>query len=215
MKNLDCYRKKFSDKPNRNPLSSFFITFPQCGEITRIEFTEKLFTDKDHKDKIMTVRETHSDGGYHLHLITKLSKKITKSQLLNKLEKIYPDDYKRIDVQILINWAKAIEYLKKEDMQPYLVNVTLVDTSKNDPDFISDDEIEKMWFEDEKIMNLRYNRFCQKEKDERFYYFYDKYWKQDINDKLRRNGIKICDEEYYEYLEIMKDLELRIYGEIN
>jgi hypothetical protein len=44
----------------------------------------------------------------------KLKKPISKSNLLKYIQKKFPDDYKRIDVQQIKNWQDWDDYLNKE-----------------------------------------------------------------------------------------------------
>lgn len=101
---------------NRNKCKQWFYTFPQTTEEKHI-FRDKL--QKIHSLKYYKiVQETHKDGGKHLHAVIVLKNGLSKSQILKKLKNIYPDCYKRIDVQSTRSIKHAIQYLSKEDTSP-------------------------------------------------------------------------------------------------
>ncbi len=108
--------------PNRNKVLNWSITFPQT-EVTRKDFLESLPPLK----KAICCRETHEDGGFHLHAGITLKKGLTKVQLLYYIKKKYPNDYKRIDVQGTRNNGNWEEYLLKEDPEVLVFNHTAGD----------------------------------------------------------------------------------------
>lgn len=100
---------------NRNKIFQWFITFPQCGEITVTEFLKKCFTETQ-LEEYAGVIENHDDGGKHIHVNIKLKFGLTKVKLLNLMRIKYPDDYKRIDMRSTRQKCKqaADGYLSKE-----------------------------------------------------------------------------------------------------
>jgi len=63
--------------------------------------------------------ETHEDGSPHIHINVKLKHGVSKANLLNRLRKKYPNDYKRIDIRPTRQNFKQADYLFKEDLAPY------------------------------------------------------------------------------------------------
>lgn len=102
---------------NRNKCKQYFITFPQSGKVTKKEFVDSL----PPVEAGFAVTEEHEDGGMHIHALVKLRNGITKANLLKYIIKKWPDDYKRIDIQITKNLNKAQVYLQKEDPDPYVI----------------------------------------------------------------------------------------------
>lgn len=102
---------------NRHPVKKWSITFPQCGEVERKEFADSFppFVC------CVCARETHEDGGFHLHLGLELKKGLSKSKLLTWIKSKWPQDYKRIDVQATRSARDWEEYLSKEDPEPFRV----------------------------------------------------------------------------------------------
>ena len=106
---------------NRNKVKKWFITFPHSGEYTPKNFILSLFT----LACIVSCAgcmETHEDGiTPHLHVNLHLSYGLTKSQLLGKIRRVFPNDYMRIDVRSTRQSPiKAKEgYLAKEAVDVY------------------------------------------------------------------------------------------------
>lgn len=102
---------------NRNPLKRMFITFPQT------ETDKKLFYQsiciKFPTDYSLTAQESHLDGNHHLHSALIFTKSVSKSRVLNHLKGVYPDDWKRITVESMRSINHSVEYLQKEDLNPY------------------------------------------------------------------------------------------------
>lgn len=109
-----------SKSVNRNPLQWCFLTFPQCGDVTKVDFRDRMDPLGPYEFECY-VQETHEDGNFHLHALVKFTNKITKSKILNHIKKTYPNDYKRIDVGRIIRGStpwNAHQYLLKEDPDP-------------------------------------------------------------------------------------------------
>jgi len=104
-----------NQKINRNPIKQWFVTFPQVNGVIEKEEFHKMFPPSDYS---LTAKEEHENGGYHFHMILKLVKGITKSNMIKWIKAKFPEDYKRIDVQTIRNLDDAITYCNKEDPQP-------------------------------------------------------------------------------------------------
>jgi len=101
---------------NRNPVCQWFITFPRWEEYPDI----KTFEQISPKTKWgYAVKESHEDGGIHYHVMLKLSKGITKSKMLDHWKQMFPNDYKRIDVEPTKDFRAAYNYLGKEQLEVY------------------------------------------------------------------------------------------------
>lgn len=100
---------------NRNPVKQLFITFPHsvCDKNT---FRDNLLRFEPEYYKI--AEEKHKTGEPHLHAVIKFKNKYSKSIVLKHFKQLYPDDYKRIDIQAVRSIKKSIEYLSKEDPTP-------------------------------------------------------------------------------------------------
>lgn len=101
---------------NRNPCKQWFITFPQT-KTDKHSFRDALQSINPLK-YYKIAEETHRDGGLHLHAVVVLTQSMPKSAILRKLKIIYPDDYKRIDVQSTRSIKHALAYISKEDQNP-------------------------------------------------------------------------------------------------
>jgi hypothetical protein len=101
---------------NRNPIKQWFYTFPQTN-LSKIDFRNSLIEVHSMK-YFKIVQETHSDGNTHLHAVVQTTKPLPKSAILKKLKIIYPNDYKRIDVQPVRSIPQTLNYLSKEDKHP-------------------------------------------------------------------------------------------------
>lgn len=100
---------------NRNPIKQMFITFPKSN-VDKITFRDSLLKFKPEYYKV--VEEKHKDGTPHLHAIVKWKNKYSKAHILKKFKEMYPEDYKRIDVEAIRSIKNALEYLNKEDPTP-------------------------------------------------------------------------------------------------
>lgn len=101
---------------NRNPMKQWFYTFPQTN-LSKIDFRNSLIEVHSMK-YFKIVSETHSDGNSHLHAVVQTTKPMPKSAILKKLKIIFPNDYKRIDVQPVRSIPLSLNYLSKEDKHP-------------------------------------------------------------------------------------------------
>lgn len=101
---------------NRNPIKQWFYTFPQTN-LSKIDFRNSLIEVHSMK-YFKIVQEKHADGNSHLHAVVQTTKSMPKSAILKKLKIIFPDDYKRIDVQPVRSIPQSLNYLSKEDQHP-------------------------------------------------------------------------------------------------
>lgn len=101
-----------SEPVNRNPIKQWAITFSQVRDVT-----DKLKFAEEFPPAVYSIccEEEHADGGLHLHMGVKLKKGISKANLLKWIKARFPDDYKRIKIQVVRNWDDWMDYLKKED----------------------------------------------------------------------------------------------------
>lgn len=101
---------------NRNKIKKWFITFPHSGEYTPKSFTMALFTLACIVS-VVGVPETHEDGiTPHIHVNIHLKYGLTKSQFLGKIQRVFPNDYCRIDIRSTRESPKKAKegYLAKE-----------------------------------------------------------------------------------------------------
>lgn len=101
--------------PNRNPVKQMFITYPK-STCDKQEFRDKLL--KFEPDYYKIVEEKHKDGTPHLHAVIRFKNKYSKAHMLKYFKEVYPNDYKRIDVEAVRSIKNAIKYLSKEDTEP-------------------------------------------------------------------------------------------------
>lgn len=107
--------EKFSSDNNKNPGRQFLITLPTWEKVSDY----KLWIDKNLPPHLYVAMcaETHKDGKNHHHIVIHTKSEISKSNLLTRFKKIFPNDYARIDVRKIrkdtIN--HCIDYLDKED----------------------------------------------------------------------------------------------------
>lgn len=99
---------------NRNPVSSFFITFPQWTLHSKSELFQEI-TNLYDSVYACICQETHEDGQPHFHVCMKVKTPATYTSLIKRFKSLYPEDYKRIDVQPLKNWKSSLDYVQKED----------------------------------------------------------------------------------------------------
>lgn len=97
---------------NRNPVTRFFITFPQWKN------SSKLKLISEHKtlniDKYLICKELHTDKNEHYHLIFILNKGMTWKKMVKWYEERYPDDFKRIKVETVKSLPASVKYVKKD-----------------------------------------------------------------------------------------------------
>lgn len=100
----------------------WFLTFPQSGE-RDTEWIFKVFPKGDyHYKEVAGVMELHDDGKPHLHFAMNLKHPLTKVQFIKKLERLEPNDWKRIHVETGRKGVKSVfeGYLSKEGTPFYL-----------------------------------------------------------------------------------------------
>lgn len=101
---------------NRNPVKQWFITFPQVGDVTtKATFGKRL----PPAEYTFCCEEEHKEGGLHLHLIIKLKKGISHSNLVKWIGAKFPEDWKRIHFEPVRNLENAKAYCNKEDPSPH------------------------------------------------------------------------------------------------
>lgn len=108
---------------NRNPIKTWFITFP------RTDISPKDFQyPKKSTQWIVVVQERHKvrplshspyQSKYHLHICIRLSEPIRKNDLKGWFDRTYPEDCKRIDYKPVGNLKGCFEYMSKECRQVY------------------------------------------------------------------------------------------------
>lgn len=98
---------------NRNPVKQLFITYPQSKELTKAEFGESLMPLDPTYYEI--AEEAHKDGSPHLHAVVQLKVPLSIPKILKHFCKVYPFDFKRIDVKPPRSLKHAIVYIRKED----------------------------------------------------------------------------------------------------
>jgi len=95
---------------NRNPIQKWAITFPQSGEMEKKKFIESF----PENEAYVCGKEKHEDGGNHLHLGIKLKKGISFANMLKWIQKVFPNDWKRMDLKAVISWQNWSDYCKKD-----------------------------------------------------------------------------------------------------
>lgn len=100
-----------SDKPNRNKIVQWSITFPKSGDMTKEQFRELL---PPHNYYGCCV-EQHEDGTDHLHVGLVLKHGISQSNFKKWFSRKLPNDWKRIQFKPTRNFMNWRDYLKKED----------------------------------------------------------------------------------------------------
>lgn len=100
---------------NRNPVKQWFITFPQWNKYDNINEFEKISPKSKWGYVVM---ESHENGGVHYHLMLNLiGTGMTKSKMLAYWTKMFPNDYKRIDIEPTKSFNDAHNYLQKEKLE--------------------------------------------------------------------------------------------------
>lgn len=97
---------------NRNPIKQWFITFPK-STCSRNDFLDFLRCNP--LSYFLVAEEAHQDGTPHLHACIQMKKGISKSRYLKEFKVQYPQDNKRIQLQVVRSMADVINYCKKED----------------------------------------------------------------------------------------------------
>lgn len=100
---------------NRNPVSQWFITFPQSGSVGKRDFKIPDFL------WAAIAQETHEDGQPHLHALVSLSTKMTHTEMKRFYDDVYPDACKRLDYKPVRNLGASATYIIKEDKEPLLL----------------------------------------------------------------------------------------------
>lgn len=100
---------------NRNPISQWFITFPQCGTVTKQDLALPEYV------WAAVAQESHEDGQPHLHALVSLSTKMTLSEMKRFYDDHYPNDCKRIHYKPTRNLGASATYICKEDKEPLLM----------------------------------------------------------------------------------------------
>ena len=86
---------------------SYFITYPQCGELTK-ERVLQFFTLLG-AEKYAICRELHQDGNPHIHALIVFEKKFN-----SRSSSIFDIDGKHGKIEPLKSQPKALEYVKKD-----------------------------------------------------------------------------------------------------
>lgn len=104
---------------NRNKCTQYFLTFPRWETLTdlgiikvRLPPVSWIFVVQEDHDEDDQDLNRNSKIHYHVSLIFK--KGIAKSGLLAWLQKEWPSDWKRIDVQATKSFQNTLDYLRKE-----------------------------------------------------------------------------------------------------
>ena len=101
---------------NRNPVSQFFITYPQW---VKYESPKDLLDFLPPCKWAYIVQESHDDGGIHYHAAIVVKNKITLSKMILYCKATFPNDWKRIKVEIMQSINGAIDYCSKESLIKY------------------------------------------------------------------------------------------------
>lgn len=100
---------------SKNKANQFLITLPRWTRISDY----KYWVDQNLPPHsfVAICAEAHEDGGNHHHIVLHSKTPVTKLQLLSRFLKLFPEDYKRIDVRHIrrdtIN--HCLDYIRKED----------------------------------------------------------------------------------------------------
>lgn len=117
---------------NRNPCKQYFLTIPRTTGL----FLAKCYRLGMHQEGISKeelafllesevsinyykiVKESHQDGGKHLHALIILKKGVSKTNMLKIFKRNMPLDFKRVDIHPTKNLNASLDYLDKEDPFP-------------------------------------------------------------------------------------------------
>lgn len=110
-------KKKLSD--NRHKIGQFFITLPRWKDVDDLHEIYKMlpptnwcYIVKEFHDDVDPDKSRNSNIHYHMSVI--LRNKISKKKLLAWFENIFPNDYKRIDIEATKNFEATLLYMQKE-----------------------------------------------------------------------------------------------------
>lgn len=96
----------------------FSLTYPRCN-LSTADAIDKLVESHGDAQYIAVSKETHEDGGYHLHaMILFENKKNIKNQKFFDIDNYHPN------IQATRNIEKWVEYIQKEGtwlIKPYRV----------------------------------------------------------------------------------------------
>lgn len=94
--------------------SWWFLTYPQCGEYTKVECAEDLSM---FCDEWVVASETHSDGSPHLHAVVH-SREDLSFEEFRYLEKTFSSKDKVPHIEQVKRQRDSIRYTCKEDFEP-------------------------------------------------------------------------------------------------
>ncbi len=104
-------------KQTYRKIKKWFITFPDSKDRSEFWIWKLWKADIYFYEAACGVKEMHDETGKaHLHFAVHLKHGISKSQLLNKIKAIEPDDWKRVHVVAMKSTVDRCheEYLAKE-----------------------------------------------------------------------------------------------------
>lgn len=101
---------------NRNPVKQFFITYPQW---VKYESPKDLLDFLPPCKWAYIVQESHDDGGIHYHAAIIVKNEITLSKMILYCKATFPNDWKRIKVEIMQSINASIDYFEKESLIRY------------------------------------------------------------------------------------------------
>lgn len=107
---------------NRNPVKKWFITFSRWTYLEDIKSWEKILPPSVRGKIVMELHKELDDNKnrnsiIHYHVAVEFVKGWTTSKLVKYFEKKYPNDYKRVDIEIMGSWDGSTEYFKKEPIE--------------------------------------------------------------------------------------------------
>lgn len=143
-------------KPRSNkPIKSWFLTFPQSGEVTLQQFLDcfSVFPLQFYK----IVKELHEDGNPHLHCIIQFKGKRTFNAMKGRIQSVFPFDWKRIHMRPLGSKESADIYMSK-DAKDKLEGGSYEAKAKRvipTPSWISECKEEEVTQEDRDIQDVR------------------------------------------------------------
>lgn len=111
---------------NRHAIKKWFITFPKCPSDLPKDYILDLIPSEIIKSA-STARELHADGTPHYHsIVILIGKGLTKKKMLEFITLKYPDHYKRIHLTSIRNLGDTIDYIRKEDPDPWHYGMPLL-----------------------------------------------------------------------------------------
>ena len=96
-----------------------FLTYPQCGELTRERVRDTLVQTHGAKHYCVA-RESHSDGNYHIHAYGEWDGPFSSRDV-----RIFDVDGCHPNIQPVRSAKRVLDYIRKEDSDA-LANVTTV-----------------------------------------------------------------------------------------